>query len=126
MQVLSARTRRALVALLALALLLLLPGAPMRHAAALPVAQAHHLDCVGHAAPVQAAEHDHHAPTAPQHRGTAPDCCAAACPATVAVPAAVPIQPLVRILALHGVPTALPAPDGLGADPPIHPPRQPA
>jgi hypothetical protein len=129
------RFRRVIAALLALALLVL-PGAPMRHASASPIhsmGQAASHDCVGHgaeAAPDQAlaSHHGDHGQT-DRHSGKQQGlaCCASAqCPATVAVPPMAPAQPApmprVRVTDF----ALLPAPDGVGVDPALHPPRTPA
>ena len=129
------RVRRVITALLALALLVL-PGAPMRHASASPAhatGQATSSDCIGHGAetvPDQApvSHHDGHGQTerdSGKQQGLA--CCASAqCPATVAVPPLAPAQPApmprARVMGF----ALLPAPDGVGVDPALHPPRTPA
>jgi len=131
------RFRRVIAALLALALLVL-PNAPMRHASASPVhdhslGQIASHDCVGHgaeAAPDQALapHHDDHGQT-DRHSGKQQGlaCCVSAqCQATVAVPPMAPAQPApmppVRVTAF----ALPPAPDGVGVDPALHPPRTPA
>lgn len=130
----TGRVRRVIAALLALALLVL-PGAPMRHASASPAhatGQATSHDCIGHGAktaPGQApvSHHDGHGQTerdSGKQQGLA--CCASAqCPATVAFPPAAPAQPVAmpRVRVTH---FALPAvPDGVGVAPALHPPRAP-
>jgi hypothetical protein len=128
------RFRRVFAALLALALLVL-PGAPMRHSAAAqlhaqPAGHAHLHDCSGHAeeaAPDRTlASHHDGGGQADRQSGDQPGlgCCASAqCPATVAVPPMAPSRsvplPIARVAGL--IPP--PAPDGIGVDPPRHPPR---
>ena len=128
------RFRRVIAALLALALLVL-PGAPMRHASAAhphaqPAGHAHPHDCRGHgeeAVPDQAlASHHDEGGRIDRHSGSQPGlgCCASAqCPATVAVPPMAPAQPLALPVARIAGFAPPPAPDGIGVDPPIHPPR---
>jgi hypothetical protein len=126
------RVRRVIAALLALALLVL-PGAPMRHAAAAPVqamGQAASHDCAGHAAEAApdrapASYHDRTGHHSGEPQGLA--CCASAqCPATVAVPPMAPAQPAPMPRARVTGFALLPAPDGVGVDPALHPPRAPA
>ena len=129
-----ARFRRVIAALLALALLVL-PGAPMRHASAAnlhaqPAAHSHVHDCLGHgeeAAPDQApAGHHDEGGQAERHSGDQPrlGCCASAeCPATVAVPPMAPAQPLALPIARLAGFALPPAPEGIGVAPLIHPPR---
>lgn len=128
------RFRRVIAALLALALLVL-PGAPMRHASALPVhdhsiGQIAFHDCVGLGAETALAQafaphHDDQSKT-DRHSGKQQGfaCCASAqCPATIAVLPMAPAQPApmprVRVTTF----ALLPAPDGVGVDPALHPPR---
>lgn len=130
--------RRAIAALVALALLVL-PVAPMRHASAAAPAHhpatnqvaAHHCAADEREAAQGHALGSHHADHGQHHRhpGDRPDlaCCAAAqCPATVVAPPVTPAQSV----PLHGPPVAgftVPAtPDGIAVDPALRPPRRPA
>jgi hypothetical protein len=131
------RFRRVIAALLALALLVL-PGAPMRHASASRVhdhslGQLASHDCAGHGAEAaldQAlATHQDGPGQADRHSDKQPGlacCLSAQCPAMVAIPPLAPAQPApmprVRVM---DFPLPL-APDGVGVDPALHPPRTPA
>ncbi|MDO9713809.1 hypothetical protein [Paracraurococcus lichenis] len=129
----TGRFRRAIAALLALALLVL-PGAPMRHASAAqlhaqPAGHAHVHDCLGHGEEATLdhalAGHDDDG-QADRHPGDQqmPGCCTSAqCPANVAVPPMPPALRLALPLARVTGPAPPPAPDGIGVDPPMHPPR---
>lgn len=131
------RFRRVIAALLALALIVL-PGGPMRHAAASPVhdrasGQIASHDCLAHEAETApdralAPHHDDQGQT-DRHSGKQQGlaCCASAqCPATLAVPPMTPAQPA-SMPRLRVTDSPLPpAPDGVGVDPALHPPRAPA
>jgi len=89
-------------------------------------------DCVGHsveAAPDQALASRHDDGQTDRHSGKQQGlaCCASAqCPATVAVPPMAPAQPA-PLPRMRVTEFALPpAPDGVGVDPALHPPRTPA
>jgi hypothetical protein len=131
--------RRVVAGLLALALLLV-PGVPLRHAAAAPggAPAAHHCetgaaapaDHAGHAAPAVLSDV---APDQGQPRGDTGDthetngmaCCAAAqCPATVAVPPSTLAAPLPPVApAVTGFSAAHQL-DGIPVDPGLRPPRR--
>ncbi|TCZ55982.1 hypothetical protein [Roseicella aquatilis] len=125
------RLRRVIAALLALALLVL-PGAPTRHASAArlhvqPAGHAQLHDCPGHdaeAAPAQVlARHHDEAARHPGDQSGLGCCATLRCPATVAVPPLAPAQPLVLPIARAAGFVPPPAPDGVRVEPPIHPPR---
>ena len=132
----NGRMRRVVAGLLALALLLV-PGVPLRHAAAAPgsAPAAHHCetdaaapaDHAGHAIPAPASDV---APGAGQPRGDTTDtggmaCCAAAqCPATVAVPPSTLAAPLPPVAPAVTGSSAAHQLDGIPVDPALRPPRR--
>ena len=130
--------RRVVAGLLALTLLLM-PGVPLRHAAAAPGAApaAHHCetdaaapaDHAGHAAPAvlsDAASDQGQPPgdTTDTHDTGGMACCAAAqCPATVAVPPSIqaaPLPPVAPVVAGFAAAHQL---TGIPVDPGLRPPR---
>lgn len=123
----TGRIRRVVAALLALALLVV-PGAPVRHAsAAAPLRQhaVHHCVAPGDAAQDQRpVHHDQGQPGG--HPGKLQDlaCCTSAqCPDTAAAPLVPPGQPSAPSgLRLVGTATRV-VPDGIAVAPPLHPPR---
>jgi hypothetical protein len=130
--------RRVVAGLLAL-MLLLMPGIPLRHAAAAAnvAPTAHHCvtdeaapaDHAGHTAPavlsdVASDQGQPRSDTTDTHDTGGMACCAAAqCPATVAVPPspqAVPLPPVAPVLAGFAVAHQL---TGIPVDPGLRPPR---
>lgn len=135
----NGRMQRVVAGLLALALLLV-PGVPLRHAAAAPgsAPAAHHCetdaaapaDHAGHAAPavpsdVVPDQGQRHDDTSDTHDTGGMACCAAAqCPATVAVPPSTLAAPLPPVAPAVTGSSAAHQLDGIPVDPGLRPPRR--